>query len=39
VQPDEFDYFHEMIVQEERSRTFCPGYEDGLDAAAQLVCP
>ena len=30
---DEFDYFHELVVQEERSRTFCPGYEDGLDGA------
>jgi alkylation response protein AidB-like acyl-CoA dehydrogenase/predicted heme/steroid binding protein len=39
VQPDEFDYFHELIVQEERSRCFCPGYEDGLDAACTIGVP
>jgi len=39
VQPDEFDYFHELIVQEERSRNFCPGWEDGLDAACTIGVP
>merc|ERR1719401_1032557 len=39
VQPEEFDYFHELIVQEERSRTFCPGYEDGLDGACSIGVP
>jgi len=28
VKAEEFDYFHELIVQEERGRCFCPGYED-----------
>lgn len=39
VQPDEFDYFHELIVQEERSRNFCPGWEDGIDAACSIGVP
>eukprot|EP00419_Tripos_fusus_P013059 CAMPEP_0172669104 /NCGR_PEP_ID=MMETSP1074-20121228/9474_1 /TAXON_ID=2916 /ORGANISM="Ceratium fusus, Strain PA161109" /LENGTH=516 /DNA_ID=CAMNT_0013485841 /DNA_START=68 /DNA_END=1618 /DNA_ORIENTATION=+ len=39
VKPEEFDYFHELIVQEERSRTFCPGYEDGLDGACSIGVP
>mmetsp|Transcript_119884 Transcript_119884/g.208134 ORF Transcript_119884/g.208134 Transcript_119884/m.208134 type:complete len:517 (-) Transcript_119884:64-1614(-) len=39
VQPEEFDYFHEMIVQEERARTMCPGYEDGLDGACSIGVP
>eukprot|EP00416_Gambierdiscus_australes_P035009 CAMPEP_0171104872 /NCGR_PEP_ID=MMETSP0766_2-20121228/61488_1 /TAXON_ID=439317 /ORGANISM="Gambierdiscus australes, Strain CAWD 149" /LENGTH=516 /DNA_ID=CAMNT_0011565575 /DNA_START=47 /DNA_END=1597 /DNA_ORIENTATION=- len=39
VKPEEFDYFHELIVQEERSRTFCPGYEDGLDGACCIGVP
>lgn len=39
VQPDEFDYFHELIIQEERCRTFCPGYEDGLDGACSIGVP
>lgn len=39
VQPDEFDYFHELIVQDERTRNFCPGWEDGLDAACTIGVP
>jgi alkylation response protein AidB-like acyl-CoA dehydrogenase/predicted heme/steroid binding protein len=39
VKDDEFDYFHELVVQEERSRTFCPGYEDGLDGACSIGVP
>ena len=31
VKPEEFDYFHELVVQEERTRSMCPGFEDGLD--------
>mmetsp|Transcript_18890 Transcript_18890/g.48462 ORF Transcript_18890/g.48462 Transcript_18890/m.48462 type:complete len:516 (+) Transcript_18890:65-1612(+) len=39
VTPEEFDYFHEMVVQEERSRVFCPGFEDGLDGACSIGVP
>merc|ERR1719359_660326 len=39
VKPEEFDYFHEMCVHEERSRTMCPGYEDGIDAANSIGFP
>lgn len=39
VKPEEFDYFHEMVVQEERSRSMCPGYEDGLDGAVSIGAP
>lgn len=39
VKPEEFDYFHELIVQEERARTMCPGYEDGLDGACSIGVP
>lgn len=39
VKPEEFDYFHELVVQEERSRTMCPGYEDGLDGAVSIGAP
>lgn len=39
VKPEEFDYFHELIIQEERGRTFCPGFEDGLDAACSIGVP
>lgn len=39
VKPEEFDYFHELIVQEERSRFFCPGWEDGIDAACSIGVP
>lgn len=39
VKPEEFDYFHEMTVHEERTRTFCPGYEDGLDGACSIGVP
>lgn len=39
VKPEEFDYFHEMVAQEERSRSMCPGYEDGLDGAVSIGAP
>lgn len=39
VKPEEFDYFHELVCQEERSRTMCPGYEDGLDGAVSIGLP
>jgi len=39
VKPEEFTYFHELVVQEERSRTMCPGYEDGLDGAVSIGLP
>jgi alkylation response protein AidB-like acyl-CoA dehydrogenase/predicted heme/steroid binding protein len=39
VKPEEVDYFHELIVQEERSRSMCPGYEDGLDGAVSIGAP
>ncbi|CAJ1424596.1 unnamed protein product [Effrenium voratum] len=39
VKPDEFNYFHEMVIQEERCRTMCPGYEDGLDAGVVFGLP
>jgi len=39
VKADEFDYFHEQVVQEERSRFFCPGWEDGIDGANSIGVP
>jgi len=39
VKPEEFDYFHELVVQEERSRFFCPGWEDGIDSANSIGVP
>jgi len=39
VKPEEFDYFHELVVQEERSHCMTPGYEDGLDAACSIGVP
>lgn len=39
VKPEEFTYFHELVVQEERCRTMCPGYEDGLDGAVSIGLP
>jgi len=39
VKAEEFDYFHEMVVQEERTRGMCPGYEDGLDGAVSIGAP
>jgi len=39
VQPEEFDYFHELVVQEERARFFCPGWEDGIDGACSIGVP
>lgn len=39
VKKEEFDYFHELTLQEERVRTMCPGYEDGLDGAVTIGLP
>ncbi|CAE7162401.1 apdG, partial [Symbiodinium pilosum] len=39
VKPEQFNHFHEMVVQEERCRTMCPGYEDGLDGAVSIGLP
>lgn len=39
VKPEEFNYFHELIVQEERSRLMTPGYDDGLDGANSIGVP
>ncbi|CAE8603931.1 unnamed protein product [Polarella glacialis] len=39
VKAEEFDYFHELVVQEERSRAMCPGFEDGLDGAVSIGLP
>merc|ERR1719359_2592730 len=39
VKPEEFDYFHEMTVHEERSRMMTPGYDDGLDGANSIGFP
>jgi len=39
VKPEEFDYFHELVIQEERSRFFCPGWEDGIDGANSIGVP
>ena len=39
VKPEEFDHFHEMIVQEERVRHFCPGWEDGLEGGNAISIP
>ena len=39
MKAEEFDYFHEMVVQEERTRGMCPGYEDGLDGAVSIGAP
>jgi len=39
VKAEEFDYFHELVVQEERTRFFCPGWEDGIDGACSIGVP
>eukprot|EP00405_Crypthecodinium_cohnii_P012567 CAMPEP_0206442572 /NCGR_PEP_ID=MMETSP0324_2-20121206/13895_1 /ASSEMBLY_ACC=CAM_ASM_000836 /TAXON_ID=2866 /ORGANISM="Crypthecodinium cohnii, Strain Seligo" /LENGTH=519 /DNA_ID=CAMNT_0053910427 /DNA_START=77 /DNA_END=1636 /DNA_ORIENTATION=+ len=39
VQPEEFDFFHEMVVQEERVRLFCPGWEDGMEGGNAISIP
>lgn len=39
VSPQEFDYFHELVIQEERCRVFCPGWEDGIDGACTIGVP
>jgi len=39
VSAEEFDYFHELVVQEERTRLMCPGWEDGIDAANSIGVP
>eukprot|EP00403_Amphidinium_massartii_P011717 CAMPEP_0178415398 /NCGR_PEP_ID=MMETSP0689_2-20121128/23530_1 /TAXON_ID=160604 /ORGANISM="Amphidinium massartii, Strain CS-259" /LENGTH=520 /DNA_ID=CAMNT_0020036715 /DNA_START=27 /DNA_END=1589 /DNA_ORIENTATION=- len=39
VKPEEFDYFHEMICNEEAVRPCCPGYEDGLIGGNIIAVP
>jgi len=39
VKPEEFDYFHEMICNEEATRPFCPGFEDGLSGGNIIAVP
>mmetsp|Transcript_29302 Transcript_29302/g.95496 ORF Transcript_29302/g.95496 Transcript_29302/m.95496 type:complete len:523 (-) Transcript_29302:1361-2929(-) len=39
VTPEEFDFFHEMIVHEEVSRLGVPGYSDGLGAGLVIGLP
>lgn len=39
VKPEEFDYFHEMAVQEEQARLMCPGWEDGLNTGNTISVP
>jgi len=39
VTAEEFDYFHELVVQEERVRLMCYGWEDGMDAANTIGVP
>lgn len=39
VKPEEFDYFHEMIVHEELTRLGLPGASDGLGAGMVIGLP
>ncbi|OCH95428.1 acyl-CoA dehydrogenase NM domain-like protein [Obba rivulosa] len=39
VKPEEFDYFHEMIINQEITRHGCRGYGDGLNAGAVIGLP
>lgn len=39
VKPEEFDYFHELIVHEENARTGYPGFNDGLGAGLVIGMP
>ncbi|KAL4248028.1 acyl-CoA dehydrogenase family protein [Abortiporus biennis] len=39
VKPEEFDYFHEMIITQEMTRHGARGYGDGLQAGAVIGLP
>lgn len=39
VKPEEFDYFHEMIITEESCRMYAPGFEDGLAGGNNIATP
>ncbi|KAJ3120031.1 hypothetical protein HK098_004924 [Nowakowskiella sp. JEL0407] len=39
VKPEEFDYFHELIVHQENTRTGAPGFSDGLGAGLVIGLP
>mmetsp|Transcript_10047 Transcript_10047/g.13675 ORF Transcript_10047/g.13675 Transcript_10047/m.13675 type:complete len:522 (-) Transcript_10047:148-1713(-) len=39
IHPDKFDYFHELIVQEEIARIGCPGFCDGIGAGLVIGLP
>ncbi|KAF8623634.1 hypothetical protein AX17_007334 [Amanita inopinata Kibby_2008] len=39
VKPEEFDYFHELIVTQEFARCGCRGYGDGLMAGSVIGLP
>ncbi|KAI0049781.1 acyl-CoA dehydrogenase NM domain-like protein [Auriscalpium vulgare] len=39
VKPEEFDYFHELVVTQELARTGARGYGDGLQAGAVIGLP
>lgn len=39
VKPEEFDYFHELIITQEFARSGCRGYGDGLMAGSVIGLP
>ncbi|KAH6908984.1 acyl-CoA dehydrogenase [Coprinopsis sp. MPI-PUGE-AT-0042] len=39
VKPEEFDYFHELIITQELARSGCRGYGDGLMAGSVIGLP
>ncbi|KAJ3532050.1 hypothetical protein NM688_g7483 [Phlebia brevispora] len=39
VTPEEFDYFHELVITQEFSRIYARGYGDGLQAGAVIGLP
>ncbi|RXW21046.1 hypothetical protein EST38_g4814 [Candolleomyces aberdarensis] len=39
VKPEEFDYFHEMIITQEFARSGCRGYGDGLMSGSVIGLP
>lgn len=39
ITPEEFDYFHELIVTEEFARIGCPGVNDALGTGLVIGLP
>mmetsp|Transcript_16259 Transcript_16259/g.28934 ORF Transcript_16259/g.28934 Transcript_16259/m.28934 type:complete len:511 (-) Transcript_16259:171-1703(-) len=39
VNPEEFDFFHELIAHEEIARIGCPGFQDGMGAGFIIGLP